>query len=340
MPSQPKILPKLIESLAEAVYPSLAMLAGMELDLFTPLGNGPRSAEEIATAAGTDQAKTAELLHALVATGLLTYENGRFSNSPESNEFLVRGKPNYIGMRHHAYRRRWNSVLGVTETIRSGVPQRGMDYAGMPAEARDAFYRGTFTECLAAGWQLAASEDFSACRTLIDIGGGSGGVAIAMAERWPNLSVTIADLPANEAVARRFVDEAGLSDRIHVRPTDVVKEPLGGPYDAGVMRGLFPVLNPVQIRSVLANAHAALRPGSPLYVVGWILDDSKASPLLYATMNLVFVNDYADALSHTEAVHRAWLEQADFDFVRRKRTAATYGADFILARKRMSKIEA
>jgi hypothetical protein len=65
-------------------------------------------------------------------------------------------------------------VLSVTETIRSGVPQRGMDYAGMPAEARDAFYRGTFTECIAAGRQLAASEDFSACRSLIDIGGGSG----------------------------------------------------------------------------------------------------------------------------------------------------------------------
>jgi hypothetical protein len=336
MPAQPKILPRLIETLADAVYPSFAMLAGMELDLFTPLGNGPRSAEEIATAAGTDQAKTTELLHALVATGLLTYEGGRFSNSSEANEFLVRGRPNYIGMRHYAYRRRWNSVLSVTETIRSGVPQRGMDYAGMPAEARDAFYRGTFTECLAAGRQLAASEDFLGCRNLIDIGGGSGGLAIAMAERWANLSVTIADLPANEAVARRFVAEAGLSDRIHVRPTDVVKEPLGGPYDAAVMRGLFPVLTPAQIRGVLANVHAALRPGNSLYVVGWILDDSRANPLSYATYNLLFVNDYTDALIHTEAEHRSWLEEAGFDFVRRQRTAATYAADFILARKRMS----
>jgi hypothetical protein len=336
MPEEPKMLPKRIEALADAVYPSFAMLAGMELDLFTPLGNGPLSAEEIATAAGTDQAKTTELLLALVATGLLTREAGRFSNSPEADEFLVRGRPNYIGMRHHAYRRRWNSVLSVTETIRSGVPQRGMNYGDMPAEARDAFYRGTFTECLAAGRQLAAFEDFSGCQNIIDIAGGSGGLAIAMAERWTNLSVTIADLPANEAVARRFVAEAGFSDRVDVRPADVVKEPLGGPYDAGIMRGLFPVLTPAQIRGVLGNVHAALRPGSPLYVVGWILDDSRASPLSYATYNLLFVNDYTNALIHTEAEHRAWLEEAGFDFVRRQRTAASYAADFILARKRPS----
>jgi 3-hydroxy-5-methyl-1-naphthoate 3-O-methyltransferase len=335
MSAESKILPKLIETLADAVYPSFAMLAGMELDLFTPLGHGPLSAEEIARAAGTDPAKTTELLHALVAAGLLTCDNGRFSNSPESNEFLVRGKPNYIGMRHYAYRRRWDSVLSVTPTVRSGVPRRAMDYAGMPAEAREAFYRGTFTECLAAGRQLAASEDFSGCRTLIDIGGGSGGLAIAMAEHWTNLSVTIADLPANEAVAWRFVSEAGLSDRIHVRPADVVREPLGGPYDAGVIRGLLPVLTPGQIYDVLGNAHAALRPGSPLYVVGWILDDTRASPLSYATYNLLFVNDYANALIHTEAEHRAWLDEAGFDFVRRQRTAATYAADFILARKRV-----
>ena len=334
MDAQPKMLPELIETLAGAVYPSFAMLAGMELDLFTPLGNGAQSAQDIAAAAGTHPEKTAVLLNALVATGLLTREGDRFSNTGEANEFLVRGKPSYIGMRHHAYRRRWNSVLSVVETIRRGVPQRGIDYAGMPAEARDAFYRGTFTECRAAGSYLAASEDLSACRSLVDIGGGSGGLAIAMAEAWPELSVTIADLPVNEPVAKRYIAEAGLSDRIHVRATDFVKEPLGGPYDVAAIRGVFPVLPPEQILGTLANAHAALQPDSLLYVIGWILDDSRVSPVSYATYNLMYANDYADALAHTEADHRAWLEQAGFEFVKRQRTAPVYGADFIVARKR------
>src|SRR5215470_4266468 len=137
MSTQPRTIPKTIETLADAVYPSFAMLTGMELDLFTPLKDGPLTAEEIARAAGTDRAKTAPLLHALVAAGLLKSDGAQFSNSPEADRFLVRGRSDYIGMRHHAYRRRWNSALCVAETIRAGVPQRRMDYASMPADARE-----------------------------------------------------------------------------------------------------------------------------------------------------------------------------------------------------------
>src|ERR1043165_4977387 len=126
MSVQPKVTPKTIETLADAVYPSFAMLAGMELDLFTPLKDGPLSAEEIAQAAGTDRAKTAPLLHALVAPGLLKSDGAHFCVSAEAERLLVRGRPDYIGMRHHAYRRRWNSVLSVAETIRTGVPPREM----------------------------------------------------------------------------------------------------------------------------------------------------------------------------------------------------------------------
>jgi hypothetical protein len=166
MSTQPRAIPKTIEILADAVYPSFAMLAGMELDLFTPLKDGPLTADEIARAAGTDRAKTAPLLHALVAIGLLKSDADHFLNSPEADQFLVRGRPDYIGMRHYAYRRRWNSVLCVGETIRAGAPQRGMDYASMPADARESFYRGTFSECLAAGRVLARSRDFSNFRSL------------------------------------------------------------------------------------------------------------------------------------------------------------------------------
>ena len=332
MSAQPTT-PKTIETLADAVYPSFAMLAGMELDLFSPLKDGPLTAEEIARAAGTDRAKTAPLLQALAAIGLLEFDGDRFLNSPEADRFLVRESPDYIGMRHHAYRRRWNSVLGVAETIRAGVPKRGMDYASMSPDVRESFYRGTFTECLAAGRVLAKSQDFSSFRSLVDVGGGSGGLAIAMAEAWPSLTITIADLPAITPVAQRYADEAGVAARIKIYPTNVVSDPLSGSYDAAVMRGLFPVLTPDQIRSALAHVYSALKPGSPIYVVGWILDNSRITPLSYATYNLLFVNDYADGLIHTEAEHRTWLEETGFEYILREPSAPSYAADFILARK-------
>ena len=44
--------PETITRLFDTVYPSFAMLAGLELELFTPLKDGPLSAEEIADATG------------------------------------------------------------------------------------------------------------------------------------------------------------------------------------------------------------------------------------------------------------------------------------------------
>ena len=45
--------PETINRIADGAYPALAMLAGMQLDLFTPLEHGPMTAEEIRDGLGT-----------------------------------------------------------------------------------------------------------------------------------------------------------------------------------------------------------------------------------------------------------------------------------------------
>ena len=55
--------PDTIEKLGKAVYPSFAMLAGMKLDLFTPLKNGPMTAQQIADELGVRAAKLEPLLY-------------------------------------------------------------------------------------------------------------------------------------------------------------------------------------------------------------------------------------------------------------------------------------
>ena len=66
------------------------MLAGMQLDLFTPLKNRPMTAEQIAAAIGVVPTRLRLLLYCLVAAGLLTERNGKFANTPEANQFWLR----------------------------------------------------------------------------------------------------------------------------------------------------------------------------------------------------------------------------------------------------------
>ena len=65
--------PETIDKLADGVTYALAMLAGMQLDAWTPLKDGPRTAEQIASSLNGRAFKIRPLLKALTAAGLLTF---------------------------------------------------------------------------------------------------------------------------------------------------------------------------------------------------------------------------------------------------------------------------
>ncbi len=339
MRSDSELRPETIEKLATAVYPSMTMMAGIQLDVFTPLKDGPLNAGQVAAVLSIDPARAAPLLYALVAIGLLTVDGDRFANTPEADYFLVRGRPSYIGMRYHAYQRRWQAMLQAAESIRTGTPQGRWAYASMSSDERDVYYLGLHTETLAAGRDLAARQDFSRFRRLVDVGGGSGGLAIGLAQAWPHLSATIVDLPATIPVAQRHVDEAGVSDRVRVLAADIVSEPLSGSYDVALLRGLLPVLARDQARRAVANVSQAIEPGGAIYVVGWILDDTRVAPLELAAYNLVFLSAFDHAQMYTEGEIRGWLVDAGFRDVTRERSARVWGTDFMKARRPTSPLK-
>ncbi|HKZ04517.1 MAG TPA: methyltransferase [Methylomirabilota bacterium] len=322
-----------IERLAAAVYPSFAMLAGMELDVFTTLKDGPLTGRQVAATLGVDPTRLTALLYGLVAAGLLTVDGEGFTNTPEASQFLVRGRPAYIGMRHHAFRRRWQTVLRSADSIRSGVSEAPRVYAEMSVEQRDEYYLGLHTEALAAGRVLAARPEFARYRRIVDVGGGSGGVAIALAQAWPKVSVTIVDLPATAAVAQRNVDEAGLADRIMVLGADILHDALGESYDAAVLRGVLVVLSSNDARRLLSRVNHALAPGGAIYILGWILDDSRVTPPELATYNLQFATTFDHGGVYTEGEILRWLKEANFHDGTRVRSAAVYGSDLIKAQR-------
>ena len=91
----PEIRPTTITRNATSIYKPLAMLAGMQLDVFTPLANGPMSAVALAKAIDVRPEKLRPLLYALVHAELLTVESDAFANTAEADAFLVRGRPAY-----------------------------------------------------------------------------------------------------------------------------------------------------------------------------------------------------------------------------------------------------
>ena len=70
-----------------------------------------------------------------------------------------------------------------------------------------------------------ARHDFSSARHLVDVGGGSGGLALTLAGSCPQLHATVVDLATVTPITQRYIDEAGLAERVHVMTADAVQGP-------------------------------------------------------------------------------------------------------------------
>ncbi|HEX2228216.1 MAG TPA: methyltransferase dimerization domain-containing protein, partial [Candidatus Binatia bacterium] len=154
--------PQTIDKLRFAADSAFAMLAGMQLDVFSPMKDGPASAEQIATAIGTKTDRLRLLLWALVAAGLLIEKDGRFANTAEANQFLVKGSPSYIGNIHALLSHRWVANLPkIAESIRTGVPQAKVDFAKSSSQELETFLRRINLLTLTAAHALLQRYDFS-----------------------------------------------------------------------------------------------------------------------------------------------------------------------------------
>ncbi len=329
--SDTALTPATINRLRSQVAPSMAMLSAMQLELFTPLGEGPMSAEALAAALDLDPVKLPPLLYALVSAELLTVENGRFANTAEADHFLVKGRPAYMGGVHELISIIWGSLWHTADTIRSGKPQDKHDFDAMEEEELRSMMRGLHPGALAEGRGLAKVFDLPKFRHLIDVAGGSGGLAIGACEACPGLRGTVVDLPNTAPIARGFVEEAGMADRIGVEACDLTSGPPQGSYDLAVLSSILQVLSAEQCRAVLKHVGQVLEQGGAIYISGHVLDDSRLAPPQSLGLNMYFINAYDDGQSYTEQEHKDWLAEAGF--VEFKREVLPDGRSAVTARK-------
>ena len=106
----PRPISEMIAYFRNAVLPSFALLGAVQLDLFTALKDGPMASNQVAAALRVKIEKLEVLMYALVHMGFLDLADGRFSNSPDADHFLVRGKPNYLGDMYEAMPQRWEAA--------------------------------------------------------------------------------------------------------------------------------------------------------------------------------------------------------------------------------------
>jgi demethylspheroidene O-methyltransferase len=217
---------------------SQVLMALVELDLLSRLGEMPATPEALALRSGIAPARLDVLLQAGAAMGLLRRRrDGRFVLARRGAAILgVPGLPAMI--RHHRvlYRdlsdpvaflrgetdpdlaRFWPYVFGAAA---AEDPETARHYSGLMADSQVLVAEDTL--------RLA---DLTGVRHLMDVGGGTGAFLTAVAQAQPGLSLTLFDLPAVLAGAGMALARDGLGDRVTLASGSFRDDPLPAGADA------------------------------------------------------------------------------------------------------------
>jgi len=158
VPQSTETLPDRIVSTAYSFRQSKVLFVAAELDVFGILAVGPLDLETLKARSGVHPRGARDFFDALVALGLLDRDSkGRYANTPESDCYLVRGKPTYIGgLLRHLDKRHYENWDRLCRALITGESQSTLgtkDYSEFYADERT---QQIFLEGMSASSLIAA----------------------------------------------------------------------------------------------------------------------------------------------------------------------------------------
>ena len=164
-------------------------------------------------------------LRALVSLGLVDKKGDTFTNPPAVEELLVSGKPGYIGgevIQHE--RLEYLSMSKLADSLKAnsnlGLPlvldgDGDTLYARMhrtsDKELQETFYKGIGDFAPHGRQPDQGPVRLQSVNNILDLCGGDGTNAIAIAKAYPHLKITVLDLGSVCEIAARNIAAAGLS---------------------------------------------------------------------------------------------------------------------------------
>jgi SAM-dependent methyltransferase len=300
-------------------WASKTLLSAVELGLFTTLAQDPLDAETLRQRLGLHPRSAQDFFDALVALRMLERSDGLYANTPETDLFLDRSKPSYVGgLLEMANARLYPFWGSLTEALRTGQPQNEAKAGGNPFDAlyadpqRLRQFLGAMTGIsLGAAQSIARKFPWEKHRTFVDIGCAQGGLPVQVALAHGHLTGGGFDLPPVGPVFEEYVASFGLQDRLHFHPGDFTTDPLPS-VDVLVMGHILHDWNLEEKRRLIGKAYEALSPGGALIVYEAIIDDARRENAFGLLMSLNMLIETPGGFDFTGADCQSWMREVGF----------------------------
>ena len=294
------------------------------------MGKGPKSGAELARALGAHAPSLHRVLRGLVTLGVCSEApDGRFaltavgaklrSGSPAA----ARGLALLAG---EEYAPAWANLL---HTVMTGEPAFrhcfGMDtleHRAKHPELNDHFNIGLALGAAGIAPAILAAYDFSAFRTVANVGGGQGALLAALLQAHPHLTATLLERPAVAAAARAQFQAAGVSARCRVVEGDFFDHVPGG-ANVLLLKSVLHDWDDERAATLLRNCRQALSAQGRLLIIERLLPERAADDPAAIVVDLQMLA-LTGGRERSKADYRALLGASGFTLARVLRTASGF----------------
>lgn len=307
-----------------AFWPAKTLLSAIEMGLFTELSRGPGKLDALSGRLGLHPRSARDFLDALVALGFLQRSHEGYANTPETDLFLDRAKPSYVGgileMANHRLYPFWGHL---TEALRTGLPQNEIRSGGAglfetlyadPARLKE-FLAAMTGVSHGANLAIARAFPWQDRASFVDVGTAQGDLAAQIARAHPHLRGIGFDLPEVAPVFKEYVAAVGVADRLEFQAGDFFKQALPK-ADVVLMGHILHDWDLPTKKMLIRKAFDAVPAGGALIIYEALIDDERVKNAFGLMMSLNMLIETPGGFDFTGADCAAWMREAGFSATR------------------------
>lgn len=296
----------------------LLTAAVVHFDVFSWLADRPATFEDLCREFGF-AARPADVLVTLAAAnGLVDRRADDLALTTLGREHLTRQSPFNLAPYYASLKDR-PLVRDFVHVLRTGTPApwagqaQGQDWH---VSMQDEGFARRFTaamDCRGAylGAALAARVNLDGRARLLDIGGGSGIYACALAASATHLRATVFDRAPVDCIAATLIQERGFADRVAVIAGNFLTDDWPADHDVHLLSNVLHDWDEDVVGRLIARSFDALPPGGLLVIHDAFINDAKTGPRPVAEYSTILMHS-TQGKCYATSEYRRHLERAGF----------------------------
>ncbi|MGA7197395.1 class I SAM-dependent methyltransferase [Roseiarcus sp.] len=308
--------PELFFEAATSYHKTAAMMAAIDLGLFTAIAEGADTPAALAAKVGAAERGARILADYLTIHGFLTKAEGVYALTPSSATFLDERSPAYLGAAKDFLAAPEFLAMVFADparAVRSGE-SLGLGNIGPDNPIWIKFARGMAASATPTARAVAAHAvaGLTTPEKVLDVAAGHGMYGVSVALAAPGARVTALDWAGVLEVARANAEKFGVADRFQEIAGSAFDVDWGDGYDLILLPNFLHHFDPGACASLLAKVRRVLAPAGRAFAVEFVPNPDRISPPRPAAFALVMLFSTPNGDAYTLAELDAMGRQAGF----------------------------